>query len=94
MAFLLFSAILAIFRRLHYHYWRLLRPFSSSCIYIIFGSLAIFRRLHLLLLSAVLAIFGRLQFIVSGCVAFFFLGVYFFFSVFVSLLPRPYGSMV
>ena len=74
-AFLLFSAILAIFgrhlyyltavfaifRQLHSHYFRLFWPFRGPIIFIFFAVFSHFWAAAFLLFSAVLASFGRLQ---------------------------------
>ena len=61
-AFLLFPAILAVFGRLHFYYFRPFWPFSGGCIFIISGHFGRFRAAAFLLFPAILAVFGRLHF--------------------------------
>ena len=60
-AFLLFWAVLAIFRRLHFHCFPAFWP-SRSCIFIVVARLGHFQEAAFLLFSAFLAFLRRLHF--------------------------------
>ena len=66
-AFLLFSAVLAMFRRLHFYYCWPFWPCSGGCVFISSGHFSHVEAAAFLLLSAVLATEVRRMCVVTAC---------------------------